>query len=192
MTTSGIDPREQRRVRLVVSAGLLSGAALMLLPVLVDGVGYLPWIFGVPLVLVFGYILVGGVIFRLRHPDAEERARLRERLLDTSPDRGDTLARRYLAGRAVRGKDRVLRSGTAGTALVTLVADGHQGNELQSLVYLELDVTVGDAAPYRVRTGEYLTAASAGSVAPGRSLAVRVDPTDPQRVAVDWDRSLRR
>jgi hypothetical protein len=32
---------------------------------------------------------------------------------------------------------------------------------------------------------------SSGSIAPGWELVVKVDPKDPQRVAVDWERSLR-
>ncbi len=58
-------------------------------------------------------------------------------------------------------------------------------------MHLELDVTVPGSATYQVKTGEYLTAASTGSVAPGRRLRVNVLPDDPQRVAVDWERSLR-
>jgi hypothetical protein len=86
----------------------------------------------------------------------------------------------------------VLRDGADTSAVVTFVADGHRANEFRQLVYLELQVTPpGGGEPYEVRTGEFVNAASAGSLTPGRKLWVKVGPADPQRVAVDWDRSLR-
>ena len=98
-----------------------------------------------------------------------------------------------LAGREAKARVKrdVLRRGFDATAIVTFLADGGRGNEFHQLVYLELEVFVDGRPPYGVRTGEYLTAASAGSVAPGRELVVKVDPQDAQRVAVDWERSLR-
>lgn len=66
-----------------------------------------------------------------------------------------------------------LRSGIDGTAVVRFLADGHRANEFTHLAYLELEVTVAGGLPYQVETGEYL------------------NPADPTRVAVDWERSLR-
>ena len=74
---------------------------------------------------------------------------------------------------------------------MTFLADV-DGGELPCLVYLELEVTPRFGPSYTVKTGEELTAASVGTVAPGRELVVRVDPEDRGRVAVDWEVSLRR
>jgi hypothetical protein len=68
------------------------------------------------------------------------------------------------------------------------------------LVYLELAVSVGDDTPYPVCTGESIGAVNVGwervswrmsSLWIGRKLVVRVDPTERQRVAVDWEKSVR-
>ncbi|MFW6092083.1 MAG: hypothetical protein ACODAF_09370, partial [Actinomycetota bacterium] len=114
-----------------------------------------------------------------------------ERLTAQREEMGRPLDRAGLAHRATKHKKAVLRSGTDATAVVTFLADGHRANEYRHLVYLELEVHPPDQTPYHVKTGEYLNAASAGSVAPGKELRVKVDPDDPQRVAVDWERSLR-
>ena len=72
------------------------------------------------------------------------------------------------------------------------------GHRVQSrgryLVYLELAVTVGADPPYAVCTGEYLTSRTKygwrlSSLWVGRELAVRVDPNNRERVAVDWTKS---
>jgi hypothetical protein len=63
-------------------------------------------------------------------------------------------------------------------------------DEGDSLVYLELAVTVGADTPYAVRTGEYLGWRwGSHNLTVGRELAVRVDRTNRKRVAVDWDQS---
>jgi hypothetical protein len=88
-------------------------------------------------------------------------------------------------------KREVLRTGVEGRAVITAIGDLGVGNEFRHLIYLELEVSLGAAAPYDVRTGEDVGAAAIGSVAVGRDLVVRVDQTDRERVAVDWDQSLR-
>lgn len=77
------------------------------------------------------------------------------------------------------------------TAVVPFLASANRASQFRHLVYLELEVTRPDGPPYLVKTGEYLDASSAGSVTPGRVLHVKVDSVDPDRVAVDWERSLR-
>lgn len=156
------------------------------------------WILGIPLTLFFGYMLLRAIIFRLMHPDPEDRRRRRdqflherERIRNERRSLDNPVNRSSLAYRATKHRKEILRCGVDGTALVTFIADGGRGNDVEQLVYLELEVSVAGGAPYEVRTGEFLTAASSGSVAPGRRLAVKVHPTDRLRVAVDWERSLR-
>jgi hypothetical protein len=93
-------------------------------------------------------------------------------------------------------KRKVLRTGTEARAVITAVTDlqfAETDNPCsQQLVYLELAVTLGADPPYAVCTGEYTGRngfVSVSSLTVGRELAVRVDPTDRQRVAVDWKRS---
>ena len=79
----------------------------------------------------------------------------------------------------------------ASGATACCIHDDVTTGAFSSPVLLDLDVTLGDAPAYRARTGEYLTRARCGSVAPGRRLIVKVHPDDPQRIAVDWWQSLR-
>ncbi len=181
---------EKRKVQIVVYGGLLLGVALLVAPLVLGGGSFTLWIPAVPLVGVFGYMVGFGVWFRLRYPSKEERERYRQQML--SGEHGSRpAARGFLADRATRDKDAVLRTGVDGLAVVTLIADGQIRRGHRDLVYLELDVTLADGPVYRVSTGEYLSAAAAGTVRPGATLIVKVDPADRQRVAVDWDQCLR-
>ncbi len=176
-------------LRVLHVVGLLVGLAMVAAPAVVGWSHTKPlWIIGIPLVLFNGLIVGYGIAFRIRYRTPEARVAYKKRTFD--PDAGGN-ARILYANRATKDKDRVLRSGIDGTAVVTFIADGHMEKGFSHLVYLELDVTVGNDPAYQVRTGEYLTPASSGSVSPGRELAVKVDPDDSQRVAVDWERSLR-
>jgi hypothetical protein len=58
-------------------------------------------------------------------------------------------------------------------------------------VGLTLEVTVPGQRPYEVETGESVSRASMGIVVPGHVLKLKVHPTDPDQVAVDWPASLR-
>lgn len=104
--------------------------------------------------------------------------------------RTHTSAIRRLAHRSRRRKADVLANGRAATAVVHGVLDGKRASQFRQLVCLDLEVDDGDHS-YRVWTGELITAASAGGVVAGGQLHVRVDPHDPTRVAVDWERSQR-
>jgi hypothetical protein len=147
------------------------------------------WWLGFPLAIVCAPLAVLGMRFRMRSP--EERQRYVDGLRARADAVESTAGRGKVARDATRHKKQVLKTGVDGTAIITFLADGNAGNEFRHLVYLELSVAVGGAPPYDVRTGEWLNAASTGSVAPGRELVVKVDPAVPTRVAVDWERSLR-
>jgi hypothetical protein len=96
-------------------------------------------------------------------------------------------------------KREVLRTGAEARAVITAAQDLETHDEYRGwLVYLELAVTVGAHAPYAVCTGEWQRCAHANLPPPpcdmnslwvGRQLAVRVDLTDRQRIAVDWLKS---
>jgi hypothetical protein len=179
-------------VRVVVYAGALGGVVLLLAAALVPDAPRWWWVLGGVVLVLLGPLAVLGLHFRLRHRTPAARQEAIDRLGARAAVTQALVDRSDLAHRATKGKAQVLRDGVEATAVVTFLADGGRANEFRQLVYLELEVTVAGQPPYAVRTGEHLNAASSGSVAPGRTLHVRVDPADPQRVAVDWERSLRR
>jgi len=176
-------------VRTILVLGFVLGLALLAAAVTSEAPPTWWWVAGVLSTLVGGSFVEEWLRFRLRYRTPEARREYLERFLEGASQQEPGRAR--LAHQAIKHKKAVLRSGIDGTAVVTFLADGHRGNEVQHLLYLEFDVRIGDGAPYPVRTGEYLTAASSGTVCPGRELAVKVDPQNPQHVAVDWERSLR-
>ncbi len=194
--TSDIPRSTVWKSRLVFFGGLLAGLGLLAAAAAQDEPPLGLWITGGLLTAFFGYCVGSAVVFRLRNPTPEARAAAREEVLArrdsflASSQQG-AAGRGTLAYKATKTKADVLRTGVPGTAVITFIADGGRGNEFRQLVYLELDVSVDGAAPYQVRTGEFLTAASTGTVTPGRELVVKVDPADRQRVAVDWEESLR-
>lgn len=99
--------------------------------------------------------------------------------------------RMKFAKQSTKYKREVLQTGVEGRAVITAIGDLRVGNEFEHLLHLELDVTLGAQPPYAVSTGENVGSGAIGSVAVGRQLVVRVDRADSQRVAVDWDESLR-
>lgn len=146
-------------------------------------------IVGLVLLALFFPLLLMGIRYWTMSPDERER-RLGTATAERQRLRGK-LDRTTFAHRAAKGKRHVLASGLPAEALVTFLADGGRANEFRALVYIELEVHRDGAEPYEARTGEYVTAASSGTLEPGAVLQVKVDPTDPQRVAVDWEASLR-
>jgi hypothetical protein len=178
-------------LRVVVYGGAAAGIALVVAAIVSEDAPTWWLIAGVLLMLVCGTLAAIWISFRLRHRTPEQREAVFEQMRAKRQDMEKPLVRSKVAYRATRHKKAVLRSGIDGAALVTFVADGHRANEFRHLVYLELDVTVPGRDTYPVQTGEFLTPASAGSVAPGRTLHVKVDPGDLSRVAVDWEKSLR-
>lgn len=165
-----------------------AGLVLFVLAVVSGDAPVWLWIVAVGLLAVTLPIIVS--VLRLRMlPSAEREARLaameaKREVLDGEVSRSD------LAYAATKHKKDVLASGIDGQAVVVALADGGRANEFRSLVYLELQVTVPGQSSFRVPTGEFVTAAASGSLAPGRQLRVKVDATDTSRVAVDWDASL--
>lgn len=190
--TSGPGTARWRAARVAVYCAAVVGVGLLVAAGVADDPPAWWWLAGVPLAAVCGPLALTAIVFRLRHRSPEER----QRVWDALEERREAatrapLDRSTIAHRATKHKNDVLRSGADARAVVTFIADGHRANEYRHLVYLELEVTVPGSPPYEVKTGEYLNAASAGSVAPGRELLVKVDPHDHGRVAVDWERTLR-
>ena len=175
--------------KLAVVIADLAGIALIVLWATTDDAPTWWLVAGIALLVVFLPILAIGIRFWTMDPD-ERAARLAATRARSEQLHG-TVDRSRLAHRATKHKKQVLATGTPAEALVTFLADGGRASEFRSLVYLELEVHADGVEPWEVRTGEYVTAASSGTLEPGAVLRVKVDPADPQRVAVDWDETLR-
>ncbi|WP_123604180.1 hypothetical protein [Micromonospora sp. Llam0] len=178
-------------LRVVVYGGAVTGFALSAAAIVVDDAPLWWVLVGAPLAVCCGLLVFVWLRFRLRHRSPESRPRAVEAMAARRDTVGRPLERSRIAQRATRHKKAVLAAGVPTTAVVQFLASAHRASQFRHLVYLELEVVRPDGARYLVKTGEYLDASSAGSVAPGRVLQVKVDPVDPDRVAVDWERSLR-
>ncbi|MAT07355.1 MAG: hypothetical protein CL424_20200 [Acidimicrobiaceae bacterium] len=175
--------------KIIVVVADVVGVALVVLWATGDDPPVWWLIVGSGLLVLFLPLLLIGIRFWTM-PAAERERRLggataKSRALQGQVDRSK------FAHRAAKQSRKVLATGRSAEALVTFLADGGRANEFHSLVYLELEVHPDGAEPYEAQTGEYVTAAAAGTLQPGAVLDVKVDPADQQRVAVDWDASLR-
>lgn len=99
------------------------------------------------------------------------------------------------AGEQARSVDPVLlRDGLLGTGLVSGIHDTHTAfgpkafNE--PVVEVAMQVTLPDRPPYPVTVQQRVPHLVVGTVVPGAILAVRVDPVDVERVAIDFDRQM--
>lgn len=93
------------------------------------------------------------------------------------------------ARRAAADADRITATGLAGTATVTgLTQTGMSLND-QPQVDMELLVSVPGRAPYQAHRKEFVPLILLGRLSSGLPLPVKVDPTDPGRVIIDWSAS---
>src|SRR6185312_15705019 len=83
---------------------------------------------------------------------------------------------------------KVLSTGTPGSALVVGVQPtGTVINEMNYVCRFQLRVQLPGAAPYDVQAKDTVPITAMGAILPGTVLAVRVDPTDPTKVFIDWN-----
>ena len=91
------------------------------------------------------------------------------------------------ARRAAAEADRITATGLAGTATVTgLTQTGMQLND-QPQVKIDLLVSIPGRAPYAASRKEFVPLILLGRLGSGVPLPVKVDPTDPQDVIIDWE-----
>ncbi len=180
------------KARVIFFGGLAVGLALLAWAAMSPEPPAWAWVVGGLLTAFFGYQVATAIAFRLRYRTPEERDAARERLL-TGPDgHAREAARGILAKQATTYTAEVLRTGRPATGVVVFAADGNHEHDTHRLAYLELDVSAYGAKPHRVRTGDWVAPATLTALVPGVALDVKVDPADPDRVAVDWERSLPR
>ncbi len=86
-------------------------------------------------------------------------------------------------GAQAHEQNRILTVGTPGQALIkghTETGENVAGNPVW---IFDLEVTPEGGAPYSVQKREIVSSAAIGSYPDGSSLACRIDPADPQKVA---------
>ena len=90
--------------------------------------------------------------------------------------------------RRIMGADRrILANGIAGSALVLGVRDtGITINNVNAVLEARLQVTIPGRTPYETTAEVTLGRTSWGALQPGMTVAVRVDPANHARVAIDW------
>jgi hypothetical protein len=99
------------------------------------------------------------------------------------------------AGEQARTVDPVLlKDGLVGTGLVEAIRDTHIAFGPQAfsepVVEVAMQVTLPDRSPYPVTLQQRIPRLMVGTVVPGVSLAVRVDPADAERVAIDFGHQM--
>ncbi|HEX5631468.1 MAG TPA: DUF3592 domain-containing protein [Acidimicrobiia bacterium] len=80
--------------------------------------------------------------------------------------------------------------GRPGTAKVVGIGDTGVTVNNDPVAKFTLDVTVGDAIPYRVEIRQLVSRVAIGSFQPGATIPVLVDPDDPQQVAIDFSADM--
>ena len=91
-----------------------------------------------------------------------------------------------IVGRRAAQVEHLLATGIPGTAQITgLTQTGMYLNE-QPQVSLNLIVTVPGRPPYGATHKSFVPLILLGRLTSGAPLAVKVDPVDPQKIAVDW------
>lgn len=176
-------------VRVVLYALTAFAAYLLVDAIVADDAPAGQWIFSIIVLVVMVPMIIAA--WRLRLMTPEDRAARVERL-ESRRDRFAAASTAGLSKQAKRGtKQRILSEGVPATARIIGIRDGQQASTFSTLVGIELEVRLPGRDPYVTETGESVSRAAIGIVAPGRELSVRVLPDDDSSVAVDWDASMR-
>lgn len=96
---------------------------------------------------------------------------------------------RQTAGLSALTSEMRLR-GRPGTARVVAIGDTGVTVNNDPVARFTLDVTVGDAIPYRAEIRQLVSRVAIGSFQPGATVPVLVDPDDPQQVVIDFSADM--
>ena len=80
-------------------------------------------------------------------------------------------------------QNRILSVGQAGTAVIRGHVDVGESVARNPVWILNLEITPEGGAPYGVQHREIVSSVAMGSYADGTSMACRIDPADPQKIA---------
>ncbi len=92
----------------------------------------------------------------------------------------------YYFVRSQGASNKILQQGIPGTATIMGMASTNMYINEQPVAKLTLSIQLPGRAPYTVEKREVIPLLALGMMAPGRSLPVAVDPTDPQKIVIDW------
>jgi hypothetical protein len=82
----------------------------------------------------------------------------------------------------------LLQTGTPAAGTIKSFQDTGALVNFNPQVIIELDVEADGQAPYTVQTTAAVPQTMLAQLTPGNKLAIRVDPTNPQNIVIDWAR----
>ena len=86
-------------------------------------------------------------------------------------------------GAQAHEQNRILTVGSPGQALIKGHVDTGENVAGNPVWIFDIEVTPEGGAPYAVQKREIVSSAAIGSYGDGTSLACRIDPADPQKIA---------
>ena len=176
-------------IRVLLYAATFLSGYLLYDAIVSDDAPAAQWIGSIFVLVIMVPMIVVSWRYRLMGPErrAEHMAKLEARRAEM--EGRSTASIRRLAKSS--DKRRILSNGAEATGRILAIQDGQAASSFSSLVGLTLEVQPPRGSPYEVKTGESVSRAAIGVVVPGNTLKIRIDPDDPNLVAVDWDASLR-
>lgn len=87
--------------------------------------------------------------------------------------------------------DKILATGIPGSATIVGLDSTSMYVNNQPVAKLTLNVQLPGRAPYTVEKREVIPLLALGMIQPGSSIPVAVDPTNPQKVVIDWSGETR-
>jgi hypothetical protein len=104
-----------------------------------------------------------------------------------APSQDSTVVTDAMALQAeIRAEQALLESGTPGRATITGFTDTGVLVNFNPQVVLDLAVALDGQAPYEIRLTTTVPASSLSRLRTGVDVGVRVDPSEPQHLAIDW------
>lgn len=96
----------------------------------------------------------------------------------------------FMAARSARATAQLLSSGLPGRATITGLTQTGVYMNRNPQIAMDLTVDVPGHAPYPAKHREFVPLMVVGRLTTGAPLSVRVDPANPQRLAIDWSSSV--
>jgi hypothetical protein len=92
------------------------------------------------------------------------------------------------------GRRRILRTGRPATAVVKRIGESSQGGVItvndQPYLNLVLEVNDGARTPYEVSFDTIIPRYAVPQFQPGALIPIKIDPNDPEQIAIVWDGSV--
>jgi hypothetical protein len=89
-----------------------------------------------------------------------------------------------------RDTKRILSAGRPAQAMVKQISESSVGGTLtvndQPYLNLQLEIRDGNTAPYTVSLDTIIPRSAVPQFQPGALIPVKIDPLDPQKIAIDW------